>query len=93
MKRVGAHVQSTVGYLHVGLALPSLQAAHQGFASCFSVEIVIFILYLNGVIWINCHLCWELLNLLSEKPVLSCLVSQTRSYFCTAFNVQFGYSS
>lgn len=41
----------------------------------------------------SCHLCWELPYLLSEKPVLSCLVSQIRSYFCTAFNVQFGYSS
>lgn len=49
MKRV----RGAVGYLHVGLTLPTLQAAHQGFASCFPVEVVIFIFSLNGVIWIQ----------------------------------------
>lgn len=47
---------------------------------------------LSAAVWCNLHLivtcAGSLLYLLSGKPVLSCLVSQTRSYFCIAFMVQ-----
>lgn len=41
------------GHPHVGLALPTLQAAHQSSTSCFPIEMVILIFCLNGVIWIQ----------------------------------------
>lgn len=84
MRRVRAGAESPVGDLRVGLALPTLQAAHRGSGSRFPVEIVIFIFYLTGVIWIQLSLVLgtPVFTLGKTCPVLFSLSNEILFLYC-----------